>query len=386
MPRYRAIESLRGYMAWWVVLGHALSLTGVPSWLHPTISWYAERNIWAVYIFIIVSGFVIAHLLLMRREAYGDYAIRRLFRLAPLFLVTLGLAIATRYWFVIAYDNPGAEHVPLRTERLAAEEGQFLPHLLLHLSLLHGVVPDTVMAFASSTFLAPAWSLSLEWQFYLIAPLLLWAMMARGVIAACVLAATIAMMTLALSGLLGTWRYPSFFFLAVPYFLLGIASRILVDRRMSPVALGLTAVSIAIYVMMSRGITAKGFIVIGAIWFGFLAISLREGADRRIGGPVVDRIMWLIALNPVALALGRVSYSTYLVHVPIFGIVVGSGVLMFGRNDQALIIALTVLAMVIVVPVSFLLHRFVEMPGQALGKRIVAGMVARRMTQPAHAE
>lgn len=41
----------------------------------------------------------------------------------------------------------------------------------LHLLMLHGVVPEVLVARAPGAFLAPAWSVSLEWQFYLVAPL-----------------------------------------------------------------------------------------------------------------------------------------------------------------------------------------------------------------------
>ncbi len=35
------------------------------------------------------------------------------------------------------------------------------------------MVPENVMPFAGTAFLGPAWSLSLEWQFYLVAPVLI---------------------------------------------------------------------------------------------------------------------------------------------------------------------------------------------------------------------
>ena len=46
-------------------------------------------------------------------------------------------------------------------------------YLLPCLLLLQGVIPDQLFSHAGDAFLAPAWSLTLEWQFYLIAPLII---------------------------------------------------------------------------------------------------------------------------------------------------------------------------------------------------------------------
>jgi len=46
------------------------------------------------------------------------------------------------------------------------------PQLLAHLTMLHGAVPDQILPGSSITYLPPAWSISVEWQFYLVAPFL----------------------------------------------------------------------------------------------------------------------------------------------------------------------------------------------------------------------
>ena len=56
---FHSIEGLRAYMAWWVVLGHAISVCGAPAWLPENISKrLASGTGVAVEVFIIVSGFV----------------------------------------------------------------------------------------------------------------------------------------------------------------------------------------------------------------------------------------------------------------------------------------------------------------------------------------
>ena len=41
-------------------------------------------------------------------------------------------------------------------------------HLLAHILLLQGVLPQGLLPYAYVTLLGPAWSLSTEWQFYLL--------------------------------------------------------------------------------------------------------------------------------------------------------------------------------------------------------------------------
>ena len=48
----------------------------------------------------------------------------------------------------------------------------FWSHLAAHVLLLHGMIPETWLADANFTFLSQGWSISLEWQFYLLAPAL----------------------------------------------------------------------------------------------------------------------------------------------------------------------------------------------------------------------
>lgn len=48
----------------------------------------------AVFVFIILSGFVITHLLFTKRERYLSYLVRRAFRLFPAYLVCLAISLA----------------------------------------------------------------------------------------------------------------------------------------------------------------------------------------------------------------------------------------------------------------------------------------------------
>lgn len=92
---FHSIEGLRGWLAWWVVIGHSFIIAGTPEWLPGQISNLIRRGDVAVNAFIIVSGFVVTHLLMKKDEAYIPYIIRRVFRLWPVYLACITFALTT---------------------------------------------------------------------------------------------------------------------------------------------------------------------------------------------------------------------------------------------------------------------------------------------------
>jgi peptidoglycan/LPS O-acetylase OafA/YrhL len=167
-----SFDALRGYMAWWVVVGHALHITGMQDRF---LSAFTAGD-HAVNVFVSLSGFVICHLLLERQESYQAYLTRRAFRIFPIYLLALACAIALSGAYDFVYQGDWIFEREMRQLRAASTDANFATYLGLHLTLLHGLVPDTWLPFSASSLLAPAWSLSLEWQFYLIAPLIVGAL------------------------------------------------------------------------------------------------------------------------------------------------------------------------------------------------------------------
>src|ERR1051325_6417390 len=92
MKRLAEFEGLRGFLAWWVVLTHILAYSGISASRFTLL-----KDLWngaiPVNVFIILSGFVIFYLLSGLQEGYGAFIIRRFFRIYPVFVVCLGLAL-----------------------------------------------------------------------------------------------------------------------------------------------------------------------------------------------------------------------------------------------------------------------------------------------------
>lgn len=388
MQKLTSVESLRGWMAWWVVLGHAIHVSGTHAWFERYPFKLILSGGWAVNTFMIISGFVITHLLLQRRESYGLYAFRRGWRLLPLMVCMIFVAICVRQLYEYAYIvNPWAFEPEMRADRLAEESANWAPHLLAHLTMLHGLIPEELLPYASSTFLAPAWSISLEWQFYLIAPFLLTALSGRptalklgGIGILLVLSA------LATTGLIGTWRYESFLPRPIVFFFGGMTLRLIfrsIETRgpLPWLAIAATAAGAVVYAIYGADplhYVAFQFAVIGAICGLFFLMAAEEAGLVTIQNRAWQGLCWLLARNPLIIAVGSASYSTYLCHVPLFSVIVGAGIALWGGENHNLVIALTGVAVIVTLPVSFALYHAVERPMIQLGSQTTKRWLARK--------
>lgn len=363
-------------MAWWVVFDHGLHLIGEggttkgnePPFLafvpHKVIALLTQGPT-AVHVFMIISGFVIANLLLSKREGYAAYLTRRAFRLFPIYLLCLGLALASMHLHRIAYiDNPFSEFRLNEINLAASEDQNFLTHLGLHVSLLHGLVPNVLVPHASGALLTPAWSLSLEWQFYLLAPLLVAALISRGVIVrwSCALLLTAVAVLLPHQTTL-TWDFGSFLGQVSGYFVVGILCRQALEQHQNrkPVTELLVLIALVAIFLDKLAIT---------IWIGWSIIVLIETGSLVVRNRILAKSINLLAFSRFPRQAGIWSFSTYLVHFPIYSVVIGSYGLMVGSANmrQSTIALLLVACLPIILAASALLYRMIEAPGIKHGR------------------
>jgi peptidoglycan/LPS O-acetylase OafA/YrhL len=363
--KFMSIEGLRAWMAWWVVVAHAYDIVG-RGLLPSGIEKLATRSDAAVSVFMIVSGFVIAHLLLKGPVRYGDFALRRFFRIFPIYIVCLAIVLVMRAGWedgIIQMAWPPGQ-VEARAERSALVTETYWTRLALHVTMLQGMVPEEVLKNITSSFLTPTWSLSLEWQFYLVAPLL-FVMLRRGMIPfAITCAALLAGAFVANSGRLGHYQMPSMLLMSIHLFLIGIGSRMLLDQTRAPrLRAGAFLLLVVALMLVVRNVVA----LIWAVFFTFVLIE--NGKLQRSAW--VDKLMHAIATNRVICYLGRISYSTYLIHYPIFTI----ARLMWPETaDLSKLQMLGFLAALtpVILIASALLYRFVEQPFIHIGAQLIA--------------
>src|SRR5215469_8565489 len=169
MRRLVCLDGLRGVLATYVMLSHTLPFVPLPHWLH----WVFQHGGAGVDVFFILSGLVIVQSL----DSFGyrarPFLIARLARIYPVFLVVFALSL------IVQPLDTGFDRMPWIGDDSPARfiwsggwPTGWTIFIATHLTMTHGLFPNGVLPDVWVGFLGAAWSLSTEWQFYLLALLI----------------------------------------------------------------------------------------------------------------------------------------------------------------------------------------------------------------------
>ncbi len=393
--RVDELDGLRGLLALWVALGHMCAWCGY--WeLHLPRPF---GRVWPVFIeaaaavdtFIILSGFAISFLLNAKRQSWGAFMTGRVFRIYPAYLVCLALAIGSTFLTGGILETAawkGTLYFEWIRTLATNESTAFAAHTFWHLTLVNGVLFKTFLTGATGTILTPAWSITLEWQYYLVAPLV--ARLVKSVWGLLPLAAVayLALYYNQKHDLI--WQNPqlAFFPVHLPLFLIGIGSYHLyaawgTGKKSALVFLGAIAVLLLIGLVPFGNPGAKisasnalrhvvSMLHQHAVGLGIWAVAfgciLVKGES--LPGQVAGFFRGTL-LHPWLQQLGKISFPLYLVHWPII-IGILSMLLHFapGISQGKALAVLMVTGVPLVLVAARLLHVFVEVPGMALGKKV----------------
>jgi peptidoglycan/LPS O-acetylase OafA/YrhL len=370
------LDGLRGIAALWVMVAHCMIWGGWPVVQIP------DPKI-AVDLFILISGFLMVSNARNREStepmtewrSWAIFYVRRFFRLAPAYYLSLLLVIVLVVPFSLGYKalelaNPTVFPVGNFYD---PDNFHFSPdNVLVHLSLLFGLVPR----YASSTML-PDWTLSLEWQFYLVFPAIYVVMRKLGAIpVAAVLGALAFAITFKLPGV---FPEPAFLPLKLSVFLAGMLIAELAHGVGRAASLGIAGLSfILIFAQGSQyGVQAP---LLAAVCAAMLLLSAPQAEKVRL----IRRVNAALG-GRLGRFLSKTSYGVYLFHG--FFIAFGGYVMLrlpiaAGLSGQGRTIAL----FLVVLPCSYacgaLLNRYVERPGISLGSSITRRI--RSLGTPVH--
>ena len=367
MKRFQAIEGLRGVLAWAVVLTHLAYFSNI--YTHGFGSLISHLGRPAVLIFVICSGFVITHVIIERPESYRSYLTRRFMRIFPLFAVTsvIGYFACDVQVFTLAHvaysRNPDFDFVTVVNGISDSNHRHFWLNLWAHLAMMHGAISDGVLPFSSYAFNMPAWSISLEWQFYLIAPFILMIVMRRNLLipAAIVLAVIEAAFR---ASLFGHFEQPSFLPAAATYFAIGIACRLIYPfvAGSTRYQIGISVSIVMMLISISNGPLAPVLVWV-LVYLGLIV--------RREDGSFYAWAHHRLLENQLILYFGSRSYSIYLAHmltISFCHFVWLSLKPMAGPWET--FVALSIMTVAVTTAAAELLYRSVERPGIELGSRI----------------
>lgn len=381
------LDGLRGLMSFWVVAGHTMMAAGL---VLPVIS----KPQFAVDIFMFVSGFLMAYYFRVRQDrepwnspvTWRDFYIRRFFRIAPAYYFFLLIALVFQSWFHAKHYIIVSTFPPPWADRVKVPET--LPPLhwldiLSHFSLTFGLIPK----YAASNSL-PDWSIGLEMQFYLALPFIMLLYKRAGHLLAtgCLLALWLAAINLfgvyegSAPKLLGLFPQPTFLPLKLNCFTIGILLaecyyfkdiKVRKSLLLCLLAFGLACATSSKYLAVT--------VVISALLLVYGGNSAPAGVRKMLD------VLYGAFNSRLCAFLADTSYSVYLLHnlvlLPLAAwfVLHPSFVNLPPKERYLLLLGCVAL---IVYPIAFLVHKFVERPGILLGKQFIRHH--RPIPAPAH--
>ncbi|MFC5454047.1 acyltransferase family protein [Prosthecobacter fluviatilis] len=315
-PRLPVVDMLRGFAALAVCWYHFTN--GSANFLPEGLLKSSGTHGWlGVEVFFVISGFIIPYALQRsgyRMADYGRFILRRIIRLDPPYLASIVILLVLGY---VCSALPGFRGPPF--------EPTFV-QVVLHLGYLN--------ALAGQPWLNPAfWTLAIELQYYLLVGLLfpVLAHRAAGVrVAAFAVLACLAVLLPAEQHLFH-WLF---------LFMLGMAA-----------------------FQLRVGLLGRS-----GFWLGVLLLG---GGAWLVNGGLIAATAAATALllglsgpkeHPIFLFLGQISYSLYLLHIP-----VGSRVVNFSQKFDLSMpgrLAALLAAVAVSIGAAWLLYRCVELPAQ----------------------
>lgn len=319
--RIPQLDGLRGLAILLVVVWH--DLVGLVEAVPGSPAAYVIRGLaytWAgVDLFFVLSGFLIGGILLANRHSpryFSTFYVRRACRIFPLYYVVLGLFLL------------GAALLPTGG---AADWQRWLFSGAAPTWSYVAYVQNFHIAHAGwgANWMAVTWSLAVEEQFYLLAPMLVWwvsPMRLPWVLLPAIAFAPLCRIALHLSvdshstasyvllptrwdslflGVLAAWLWQQ------PRLAASIRSALPLVRMTLAAAL----VALAAMIAANQNIGSWGMTIVGYPLLALSAVAVITLAMASPGGPVQDSL----TLRPLVW-LGTVSYGVYLFHQPVTGL------------------------------------------------------------------
>lgn len=343
-----SVQALRAIAAWHVVFHHFYQLIPDLKGDGGTLEWYfSQRGNFGVDIFFVISGFIMMSTPSHATIRPTDFFLRRLFRIIPAYwFFTMLLAVLALFCPVaFGLAAPVPEHI--------IKSLLFIPH------------PNPNGLSVQYPFLTVGWTLFFEFLFYLIFALtLIFTFNKRLPLLVVILLALV---------FAYPWHWPGSMWLRDPLML----------------EFGLGAIIARLHAAVAQTTGHKSTLVAGALLMvaSILVVLLNYGTYWRMiaaGLLVAGAVMVEPLLKSWRLLgyLGDISYSTYLSH----GIVIMGMAPLFTSMAVTPLIGIPAAfccGTLLIILVSHLGHRYLELPSLSMGKSMHRRLLDRRVPRPA---
>jgi peptidoglycan/LPS O-acetylase OafA/YrhL len=358
--RIVALDGVRGVLAVMVVVSHYIG--EVPHGIKDAlVGWIAVK------MFFVLSGFLMAKLIMDHINSPNFFAvfyIRRACRTLPVYVVMLAIVFGSAVVFQGQHWMEADRMAPL---------WRYLTFTQTFEMIARGDY--------GSDWLTPTWTLTVEEQFYLVAPVLCLIAGRRHLLKVLIVAACLSIAFRFLSygfGVLPTMSALVLLPAVAHAMFLGMIAAIVLasgqfDWRRHDLMLRAAPIAILVVVMLLKAIDGDGsalFQLIGAplvsVGCALYLMSIVRGA------PEAKRMH-----APALRMLGQLSFSIYLLHMPVLGLM--HGVLLGDKPDIATLaqFAVTLAAMPVTLLLAVIVNRTIELPMIAYGRQWTFARPAR---------
>ena len=369
-PRVETLDSLRGIAALFVVFGHFLASTVIAKILVRSPFNFIIGGHEAVVFFFMLSGYVLTYQYERKTNfSYGKFLVHRFFRLYIPYIVSI-------LFCVLFFLSCEPVHLSPEWVNSVRSPGVIWDIFADHLLLIHN--------FNTSAFNPVVWSLVHEMRITLIFPLFLWLVRLKpGSAMLIVFCITIISAGVDILNLNPSAGYDNSYSSTAHYLYVFLAGGLiakhqhellLIYRKLKPLQKGLLLIFM---------ISLYNYGTVGSFFLLFkikhLSVYLNEVLGRQAGDFLVATacfyfIVAAVALsgsktflkNKILLFLGKISYSLYLVHLPVFAFVY------YELNGRVQILLLLSLGFVASFFVAVIFNKYIEQFSMRLAKKITA--------------
>jgi peptidoglycan/LPS O-acetylase OafA/YrhL len=349
VSRLEYIDGLRALAALWVAVHHAIE-TSVPAAtlkvpvLGPVVASLFLGQ-FPVMVFLMLSGFCLYYPYVRKNPARPEFSgwvtfmRRRWIRIAPPFLWAGAFCL-----LLVAFP---ALHIGKWADVSTLDPRVIASHLLL----IHNLIPTH-----ATKIDYPMWSIGLEWQLYLLFPVMVWAFLRVGAAAtlgatlfiAAAIRATYHQLPLPLGAVLhdGPFSYLEIFAVGMLAAALAIQGRTLLPKW----ALALVVLAGLAVLRLGSGNGLVHDLATAAAFFAVLQLASDPAGcvTRVLSAP------WLVRI-------GLFSYSIYLVHAPLLHLS-WFALRQLGLSDDLNFVVLAVICLPLIVVASYGFHCVFERP------------------------